>query len=84
MEREFIFKNSKKTYKGVPVIASNMDTVGTFEMAEALAKVIFTSIDYATPNMTQVTPLCTIHYPPPPPPSHPSTICSLLCTSTIQ
>jgi len=26
-------------YKGVPVIASNMDTVGTFEMAKALSKV---------------------------------------------
>uniref|UniRef100_A0AC35TND6 GMP reductase n=1 Tax=Rhabditophanes sp. KR3021 TaxID=114890 RepID=A0AC35TND6_9BILA len=36
--REFTFRNSKKTYAGVPVIASNMDTVGTFAMAEALAK----------------------------------------------
>ena len=32
-------KNSKKSYKGIPVIAANMDTVGTFEMAVALAKV---------------------------------------------
>ena len=34
-----MFKNSKKSYKGIPVIAANMDTVGTFEMAVALAKV---------------------------------------------
>lgn len=31
------FKNSKKTYTGIPVVASNMDTVGTFQMASALA-----------------------------------------------
>jgi len=36
--RQFKFQNSKKTHEGVPLIASNMDTVGTFEMAEALAK----------------------------------------------
>lgn len=38
--RQFIFRNSKQTYDGIPVIASNMDTVGTFEMAQALAKVL--------------------------------------------
>ncbi|VDO47319.1 unnamed protein product [Haemonchus placei] len=43
--REYTFKNSKKTYSGVPVVASNMDTVGTFEMAETLAKhQLFTTI----------------------------------------
>ncbi|XGW04879.1 hypothetical protein V3C99_015782 [Haemonchus contortus] len=43
--REYTFKNSKKTYSGVPVVASNMDTVGTFEMAETLAKHhLFTTI----------------------------------------
>ncbi|CAG9535252.1 unnamed protein product [Cercopithifilaria johnstoni] len=36
--REFTFRNSKKQYVGIPVVASNMDTVGTFEMAEALSK----------------------------------------------
>lgn len=38
LERNFTFVNSKKKWSGVPVIAANMDTVGTFEMAEALAK----------------------------------------------
>ncbi|KAL1115114.1 hypothetical protein AAG570_007145 [Ranatra chinensis] len=38
LQREITFRNSRKTYKGVPIIASNMDTVGTFEMAKALAK----------------------------------------------
>ena len=38
LERNFTFVNSKKKWTGVPIIAANMDTVGTFEMAEALAK----------------------------------------------
>ncbi len=38
LEREFTFRNSGKTWKGVPLIAANMDTVGTFEMAKALAE----------------------------------------------
>ncbi|WP_108652695.1 GMP reductase [Dongshaea marina] len=37
LEREFSFKHSGRKWSGVPVIAANMDTVGTFEMAEALA-----------------------------------------------
>ena len=39
LHREFIFRNSKQDYNGVPIIASNMDTVGTFEMAKTLAEV---------------------------------------------
>ena len=38
LEREFTFKYSKRTWTGVPIIASNMDTVGTFEMYYALSK----------------------------------------------
>ncbi|UOE41119.1 GMP reductase [Chryseobacterium suipulveris] len=45
LERTFTFRNSQKKWSGVPIIAANMDTVGTFEMAEALAKVkIMTAI----------------------------------------
>lgn len=45
MTREFIFRNSKQQYNGVPVIAANMDTTGTFEMAVALSKhCLFTAI----------------------------------------
>nr|CAD7567937.1 unnamed protein product [Timema californicum] len=36
--REITFRNSKQTYQGIPVMASNMDTVGTFEMAKAISK----------------------------------------------
>ena len=39
LTREFVFRHSKKTYDGIPIIASNMDTVGTFEMAIQLSKV---------------------------------------------
>ncbi|ACU08999.1 GMP reductase [Flavobacteriaceae bacterium 3519-10] len=38
LDRTFTFRNSQKKWTGVPIIAANMDTVGTFEMAEALAK----------------------------------------------
>ncbi|MCH3885286.1 GMP reductase [Tenacibaculum aquimarinum] len=45
LEREFTFLHTGKVWKGVPIIAANMDTVGTFEMAEALAdKCLFTAI----------------------------------------
>uniref|UniRef100_UPI0035900B1B GMP reductase 2-like isoform X2 n=1 Tax=Myxine glutinosa TaxID=7769 RepID=UPI0035900B1B len=43
--RTFTFRNSKRSYRGIPVIAANMDTVGTFAMARALSKhFMFTTI----------------------------------------
>ena len=36
MERDFKFLHSKKTFKGIPIMAANMDGVGTFEMAKVL------------------------------------------------
>ena len=36
MERDFTFLNSGKTFKGIPIMASNMDGVGTFSMAKVL------------------------------------------------
>ncbi len=38
LERTFKFLHSPRSWTGVPVIAANMDTTGTFEMARALAK----------------------------------------------
>jgi GMP reductase len=38
ISREFVFLHSGKRYQGIPIIASNMDATGTFEMARALAK----------------------------------------------
>ncbi|EQC35420.1 GMP reductase [Saprolegnia diclina VS20] len=38
VSRTYTFRNSGRTWSGVPVIAANMDTVGTFEMAIALAQ----------------------------------------------
>ena len=35
--RKFTFYNSHKKWKGVPIIAANMDTVGTFAMARVLS-----------------------------------------------
>lgn len=36
LTRTYKFRNSGQEYSGVPIIASNMDTVGSFEMAVAL------------------------------------------------
>ncbi|CAL4320820.1 GMP reductase [Buchnera aphidicola (Eriosoma lanigerum)] len=36
--RQFIFKHSRMIWSGIPIIAANMDTVGTFSMAKVLAK----------------------------------------------
>lgn len=38
LTKEYHFLNSKQIWKGVPIIAANMDTVGTFSMAKALSK----------------------------------------------
>ena len=38
LERTFVLKHTGKTWTGIPVIAANMDTVGTFSMAEALSR----------------------------------------------
>jgi len=45
LEREFKFKHSDTSWHGIPIMAANMDTVGTFAMAKALAeKQLFTAI----------------------------------------
>ena len=45
LEREFKFLHSSVSWSGVPIMGANMDTVGTFEMALALAKEnLFTAI----------------------------------------
>jgi len=45
LDRNFTFLHSKYEWNGVPIMAANMDTVGTFEMAIELAKhKIFTAI----------------------------------------
>ena len=45
IERTYTFRNSKKVYKGVPIMAANMDGVGTFDMARSLgASGLFTCL----------------------------------------
>ncbi|CAM9151396.1 unnamed protein product [Chrysoparadoxa australica] len=36
LDRSFQFKHSNRTWEGVPIMAANMDTVGTFAMAKSL------------------------------------------------
>ena len=52
LERKYTFRNSGQTYSGIPIMAANMDGVGTVEMAKALDKVgLFTCL---TKNVTDV------------------------------
>jgi GMP reductase len=45
LERTFKFMHTGQTWTGIPIIAANMDTVGTFEMARALSsKQLFTAL----------------------------------------
>jgi len=36
ISRDFVFRHSGAKYRGIPIVAANMDTVGTFDMARAL------------------------------------------------
>ena len=38
LNREFVFKHSPKKLECVPIMVANMDTVGTFKMAQAIAQ----------------------------------------------
>jgi len=38
LERTYNFKHSHYQWTGIPIIAANMDTIGTFEMSKALAR----------------------------------------------
>jgi GMP reductase len=56
LERKFSFRNSKADYEGVPIMASNMDGVGTFDMADKLAEGnIFTCLvkTYSVEQLTE-------------------------------
>lgn len=38
LERSIYFKQSKQNWKGIPIIAANMDTIGTYEVYKVLSK----------------------------------------------
>ncbi len=38
LERTFVFRNSKMKWTGIPIMSSNMDTTGTFEISKELSK----------------------------------------------
>jgi len=44
LNREFRFLNGGGTWRGVPIVASNMDTIGTLSMAEALGPEMLTCL----------------------------------------
>ena len=44
LEREYRFLNSAHTWRGTPLVASNMDTIGTLEMTRALGPQLLTCL----------------------------------------
>lgn len=44
LEREYRFLNSGGHWRGIPIVASNMDTIGTMEMARALGPQMITCL----------------------------------------
>ena len=44
LQREYRFLNSRANWCGIPIVASNMDTVGTMTMAEALGPEMMTCL----------------------------------------
>lgn len=44
LERDYQFLNSGQSWQGVPLVAANMDTVGTFAMADALSPTMMTCL----------------------------------------
>lgn len=38
LERTYLFRNARRSWTGIPVVAANMDTVGTFEAAQVMAR----------------------------------------------
>ncbi len=44
LERDYKFLNSQATWRGIPIVASNMDTVGTMAMADALGPKMMTGL----------------------------------------
>ena len=45
LKRKYTFRNSKQVWEGIPVMAANMDGVGTFKMANELSKLgLFTCL----------------------------------------
>lgn len=70
LRRPFVFRHSKHEYNGIPIIASNMDTVGTFEMAKAIAKVSSLPLLRGWLKLSLLWSIgasLSFHSPPPPP-----------------
>ena len=38
IQKKYLFYHSHREWNGVPIMAANMDTTGTFAMAEAMAR----------------------------------------------
>ena len=58
ISREFRFHHTQVVYHGVPIIAANMDTTGTMEMARALGSHLEVTLAVLEPQPLQMTVRC--------------------------
>jgi GMP reductase len=60
IERTFTFPNSKQTWTGVPIIAANMDTIGTYDVYKILSqhKIITAFHKFYTPDDFNLMSMC--------------------------
>ena len=58
VEREFKFKHSGRTWTGVPIISSNMDTISSVEMYKELSKKKFLTCFHKYINIQDVIDVC--------------------------
>ena len=58
VEREFKFKHSGRTWTGVPIISSNMDTISSVEMYKELSKKKFLTCFHKYINIQDVINVC--------------------------
>uniref|UniRef100_A0A7S1TGY5 GMP reductase n=1 Tax=Compsopogon caeruleus TaxID=31354 RepID=A0A7S1TGY5_9RHOD len=58
LQRTYVFRNSKKTWTGIPIIAANMDSTGTFQVGEVMSRhgmLVAASKHYEPEQWTSVT-----------------------------
>jgi len=60
LERTFTFPNSKQTWTGIPIIAANMDTIGTYDVYKVLSqhKILTAFHKFYTPEDFRLMAMC--------------------------
>ena len=63
LEREFTFPHTEERWKGVPIVAANMDHTGTFNVAKVLSKSKLLTCLQKHYTLGQCKEICELRYP---------------------